>query len=162
MHRIRTQRQAEHIAVALTWIPDGILPLIEGTDFLVGVDPIFAGLHDFETTFDGRSYRQTAHCVYGYHQEHLAARHRKTTVAIPEGFTSTAVIVHELGHALDEVLDFSVSVNAISKYAETDRYEAFAEAFVAYCELPEYIVERKALLKQPTPFVALLDGLSSN
>jgi len=41
-------------------------------------------------------------------------------------------VVHELGHVLDEVLNFEWIAAPITKYAESNRCEAFAEAFVGY------------------------------
>ncbi len=40
-----------------------------------------------------------------------------------------AVVIHELGHVLDESLGFRQIVNPVTEYAKINRREAFAEAF---------------------------------
>jgi hypothetical protein len=100
-------------------------------DFLCGVDPRFAGLHRFDETDDGRSYGATAHCVYPHHQLHMSAARRRTTIVLPEP-APPWVIVHEYGHALHEALNFDHDATPVTAYAQTNRFEAFAEAFTAY------------------------------
>lgn len=47
------------------------------------------------------------------------------------------VLVHELGHVLDETLGFTTHADPVSWYARGDRQEAFAEAFTAWL-IPGY------------------------
>jgi hypothetical protein len=141
VNRIVDQRFAESLSIALEWIPAKVMELLRHVEFLVGTDPIFAGLHQYETTDAGRSYRNTAHCVYVSHQPHIPRCRRRTTVVLPRP-VGTATIVHEIGHALDELLEERWPVKPVTKYAEVNRAEAFAEAFVAFCGLPSYSEER--------------------
>lgn len=90
-------------------------------------DPVFAGLHDYETTFDGRSYHDTMHVCYPFNISGPASR-RRTTIVIPHGATLYGM-VHEFGHILDGLHDFGFTAKPVSEYAKSDRHEAFAEAF---------------------------------
>ena len=48
--------------------------------------------------------------------------------------SNVQTIVHELGHALDHHTHFDLAnPEPVSDYANTNRSEAFAEAFVAWC-----------------------------
>lgn len=88
---------------------------------------------DSDVTFDGRSYAD----VNYYHPAstddgsagYVVMRHR---------LHRPAILVHELGHALDDMLGATHVAEPVSEYAESNRWEAFAEAFTAYCDLPEY------------------------
>lgn len=137
MHRVTSNRFREPINRALELIPGGVRPLLN-TDLFCGADPVFAGLHHYESMSFGRSYRTTAHCVYNFHQEHLPRARRRTTVVLPT-VPDPETVVHELGHALHATLGWRFSASPVSWYAETDRYEAFAEAFTAWC-IPGYAV----------------------
>ena len=97
-------------------------------------DPVFAGVHRFEQTGDGRSYRETAHCCYRSH-----TADRMATVVLPEGRENRGVmtVVHEFGHVLHETVGFWPWAGAVSDYAERNVYEAFAEAFCLWV-MPEY------------------------
>ena len=48
------------------------------------------------------------------------------------------VIIHELGHVLDEVLGLDHTAQPVTEYATTNRGEAFAEAFTAWIKPNEY------------------------
>jgi hypothetical protein len=137
MIRIPTGDYAEVIRAAKTWIPNPILDRIQHVDFFIG-DPIFAGLHEYEDTTDGRSYRTTAHCLYKGHQSRLPRDRREVTVVLTGPHEkSITTIVHELGHALHEVVGLSWVAIPMTAYAETNRHEAFAEAFCSWL-LPWY------------------------
>jgi len=131
MNRLTDHRIAEGIADALLVIPEPIRARLAHVEFLAGVDPVFAGLHDWEVMSYGRSYRNTAHCAWRVHTSDCS-----TTIVLPEPET-TETIIHELGHALDEALGELHLAEAVSWYAETCRVEAFAESFTAWL-LPEY------------------------
>lgn len=133
MRRLTDYRYCEPISTSLALLPAGVLPLVAHADFLCGVDPIYAGLHAYELTFDGRSYHSTAHCVYGHHQYALPADRRRTTVVLPDmRHAEPWVIVHELGHVLDEALGFSHDAMPTTEYSANNRAEAFAEAFAIW------------------------------
>lgn len=125
---------AEPIAVSLALIPAGIVERLAHVDFLTGTDPVFAGLHSFEAMSYGRSYRTTAHVSHRHH-----SADRSTTIVLPTVETPE-VIVHELGHALDEVLAFAHEAAPVTCYAGAGgRIEAFAEAFTSWL-IPGYPV----------------------
>ena len=119
----------------LTIIPTPLRARIS-PHFLVGVDPIFAGLHDFTDASYGRSYRDTAHCAYPFHQTTLAVSQRHTTVVL-NGDPDVGTVVHELGHVVHEALRFDHHARPLNTYAQTNHYEAFAEAFAAWL-IPGY------------------------
>lgn len=117
-------------------IPEPILRRVENVDILAGVDPIFAGLHSHIDISDGRSYRSTPHVVYSsYITRHKSEK--QTTVVLPV-VTEPWVVIHELGHVLDELLGFEHIAKPVTRYAETNQTEAFAEAFTAWIKPPEY------------------------
>lgn len=130
MNRLPAHRYAPDIARALH-VTRRFARHMGTPDFLCGVDPVFAGLHDYIDTSDGRSYRDTAHCVHEMHQQHMPRARRRTTIVLPQP-RHAVVIVHELGHALDEALGFPHIAQPVSDYARTNRWEAFAEAFTSW------------------------------
>ncbi len=71
-----------------------------------------------------------AHCCYASHLR-LPRDRRTTTIVIPV-LDDPSMVVHELGHALDEVTGFAHVAAPVTDYARTNRMEAFAEAFVAW------------------------------
>jgi len=129
------QDYAETIAAALELYPPGLRELVADVDFLTGTDPLFAGLHDYADTDDGRSYRSTAHVAYPWHVLGPRAR-RRTTVVLPTP-SSLRTVVHELGHVLDWQLAFSHAAAPVSWYAGTNRCEAMAEAVTSWL-IPGY------------------------
>jgi hypothetical protein len=120
----------EAIAQARSVIPDPILDRVAEVGFLCGVDPVFAGLHRWtEATFDGIGtvrYAETAHYDPA-----------SATVVLPT-YVSPAVVVHELGHALDFLTEPGLDPAPVTSYAATNRREAFAEAFLGWV-LPEAV-----------------------
>jgi hypothetical protein len=122
--------RSEAITAALGVIPKPLHPLV-ACDVLVGVDPVFAGLHHFETATDGRAYSSTAHVAYPFHQNHLAASRRRTTVVLPKRHRP-ATVVHELGHVLHHSVGFDHDAKPVTSYAQRNRMEAFAEAFCTW------------------------------
>jgi hypothetical protein len=102
------------------------------TDWLIGFDPVRRGLHPFEDTNDGRLYCNTPHVAYGFHQHTMPVGYRLTTTVIVGESVTPKVVVHEIGHVLDESLGFSILCTPCTGYARTNRLEAFAEAFTAF------------------------------
>jgi hypothetical protein len=114
------------IAVAFEAIPERIVSRLRHVDVLTGTDPVFAGLHGFEVMSFGRSYRTTAHASLGRH-----TADGRTTIVLPTP-EEPIIIVHELGHALDEALGEIHEAEPVTWYAATDRLEAFAEAWTVW------------------------------
>ena len=130
MYRVTGLGYSELISYAFGIIPKGIVDKIRYTHFLCGVDPVYVGLHSYVDTKDNRSYCNTAHVAYPYHQS-LPKYLQHTTVVLPN-LVSLDVIVHELGHVLDESLGFRHTAEPVTEYAKVDRGEAFAEAFTSW------------------------------
>ena len=127
MERITKAIYAEAIGAALDLLSPAVKQMLMYTHFLTGTDPIYAGLHNYRKTNDGRSYRNTAHVIYPHH---ASDKRERTTVVLPEADDAdTYVIIHELGHCLDEILGFEHKALPLNNYAKTNRMEAFAEAF---------------------------------
>ena len=118
-----------------------IVPLVPDCEWFLR-DPVFAGLHDCVDTGDGRSYRDTAHVIYSEHLHSLPAARRLTTVVIPDTPRDNQydldMLVHELGHVVDEMTGFDRDCTPIGSYAEGTRREAFAEAFTVWL-IPDYV-----------------------
>ncbi len=139
MNRLRSQPIAEAIAHSMAIIPERMRPLV-ACDYFTDTDPIFAGLHSYGSALDGRGFDVTPHCCYPFHIDGPASR-RRTTVVMQSLWRGPTTIVHELGHVLDWRLDFSHDAVPVTRYAERNRLEAFAEAFTAWI-LPDYPAER--------------------
>ena len=118
---------SESISYAFSLLPNAIRNRLQYTHFLTGVDPIWVGLHNYIDTGDGRSYHNTAHVSYPWN---AINKHGQTTVVLPLlKDAHPYVIIHELGHCLDEILEFRHNALPVNEYAKTNRLEAFAEAF---------------------------------
>lgn len=128
--RVPTQRFASIIGAAWDAVPPGIRDRLSHVRFACGVDPVFAGLHTYETIADGRSYSATAHCCYPGNL--LGPRDRRVTTIILPVELHPWLVVHELGHALHHVISFEHGARPVTNYAMTNSLEAFAEAFVAW------------------------------
>ncbi len=132
MYRITNHIYSEAIGYAFELLPIAISKRLNHVHFFTGTDPLYAGLHSYVESNDKRSYRTTAHVVYPCHQGILNKQLRNTTVVLPiVEDADPYVIVHELGHCLDEVLGFKHSSIPVNSYAKTNRLEAFAEAFAS-------------------------------
>lgn len=123
----------------LNSLPKNIKKILGNVDFLINFDPIKVGLHNFLDAGDGRFYNTTSHACYEVHQNHLSKDKRNATVVLLDGdYNDRNVILHELGHILDERLDFQAPpFYPLDEYAGTDHWEAFATAFQAYLTTPE-------------------------
>lgn len=140
MERIRRRKEAESINEVISLLPIKVQDLIRPVHFVTEYDPSFIGLHFYKITTDGRHYDSTSHCVWHMHQKHIARRHRMTTVVLQDGDAySPDVIVHELGHVIEEKLKFDIpKFKPINSYAATDESEAFACAFQAWTNPTRY------------------------
>jgi hypothetical protein len=138
MDRVKAGGYTPLIEAAYSIVPMELHHLIQA-DFLCGTDPLFAGLHGYGDASYGRSYTDTMHVAYPHHQGGLAKAHRRTTVVIPGPAKEVQVkhLVHELGHVLHESLAWDHDATPVSRYAETNWCEAFAEAFTSWL-IPGY------------------------
>ncbi len=141
MSRVHDLAPARAIGRALDLIPSHVLDLV-GCEFWVGIDPGLAGIHDYDSHgYSGCSYKDTAHTVYDYHQEHMASADRTIKVFLPSNESyqwdddyGLYTVVHELGHVLDYRTDFDLEAEPVTDYAHCDQLEANAEAFVAWVQ----------------------------
>jgi hypothetical protein len=99
-------------------------------DFVVGADPGWIGLHRW-THSNGVVLADSAHVAWCCHQAHLPRGDRVPTVVLPDHeYVTVAVVLHELGHVIDERIGFNRhDPDPVSMWARVNRYEAFAEAF---------------------------------
>jgi hypothetical protein len=135
MQRFRRREHAEAVHAILATIPGNARLWLVEVHFMTDFDPAFLGLHDGGPTEDGRSFNDTSHCAMRFGLRHLPLSERETTIVLfgPDA-TSTDVVLHEAGHALDERLGFDrPNMAALNWYAGLNHYEAFACAFRAWC-----------------------------
>ena len=114
---------SDSISKAFDLLASNIANKLSGVHFLTGTDPIYAGLHHTPTTKDGRSYRDTCHACYPWHTVD-----RSLTIVLTRK-VHPYVVIHELGHVLDFMLNFKHVAKPVNDYAGTNRMEAFAESF---------------------------------
>lgn len=138
MSRVHAHLPALAVGKALHLIPGGLRELV-ACEFVIGVDPVFAGIHHFTESDTGWAYRDIAHCVQDFHQEHRPRSDRGTKVVLPtnrlyrwDAWHGVRVVIHELGHVLHERVDESFIAEPVTEYARTNHHEAFAEAFDAW------------------------------
>lgn len=130
MERIPNYKFSERIGKALEIIPERMHKFLH-CDFLCGCDVKYVGFANYGMDIgDGRSFRDTAHVAYPWCQR-LSNDQKKTTIILPV-LESPLIIIHELGHVLDEALGFEHIALPITEYAKINREEAFAEAFTGY------------------------------
>ncbi len=109
-----------------------LMPMVVECDWFTGADPVFAGLNTFGADVaDGRSYRDTAHMLAPYW-----SIDRRTSIVLPgrarDNKDAVRVVVHEMGHVVDEMLGRTRDTVPISSYAHVNRGESFAEAFAGW------------------------------
>jgi hypothetical protein len=134
LSRVHGPGYREAIAFAFDLIGPTLTQRLGHVQFVCGVDPVFTGDVRQTTTFDGRSYRDTACCAYGFHMP-VPADRRVTTIMLPTmypNYGTPHTIIHELGHALHETVRFEPTMTPVTDYAKSNRWEAFAEAFTAW------------------------------
>lgn len=150
----------------MSTLPRGIRRILGNVDLVMDTDPCWIGLHFHRKTADGRSYSQTSHVNYWFNQEHLPADRRSTTVVLIGDGECRGTILHELGHVLDERLDFdSPEMKPLDWYAATNRREAFATAFQAWTTVAEDVSSvyhrRSELLELDPAASAFFDRLAA-
>lgn len=106
------------------------------------------------------AYRTVSQYVSECAQSHRPRSVRRATIVLPFGPAQTASVVHELGHALDEVLGCEWLAKPLSNYVRVDPYEAFAEAFTAWVGLPSYLAERDLLYRIDRDTAAFFDAIA--
>ena len=159
MERIQGHDAGEQLSMALDWLPEPIATRLGFVHFFIG-DPVFAGLHQVELAHDGGSFRTCAQYVSECLQRHRPRSARRATIVLPFGPGNRATVVHELGHALDEVLGYEWLAKPVSDYGRVDECEAFAEAFTAWVGLPSYQPERDRLYRIDRETASFFDAIT--
>ena len=143
MIRIINSKYSELIGAAFDIIPNAIADKLKYVHFFTGTDPIYAGLihpdneamkragYNFKDVAD--VYRRGGSVAYVHNQ---TVEDKHTTVILPV-LLPLDFPIHELGHVLDEILGWQHIAEPVTKYAETNRIEAFAEAFTSWL-IPGY------------------------
>lgn len=140
MQRVVSHQYTELIESGFDLIPKAIADRLRHIQFFTGTDPVFAGLIADKDTKDGRSYRATWCCSYPWNQK---VEDKRTTIIMTDlqleypKALRPVMVVHELAHCLHEVLDFEPHPRPVTKYAQVDKWEAFAEAFTLWL-FPSY------------------------
>jgi hypothetical protein len=158
MNRIHDSLPARAVGRGLDYIPSRLLDLVK-VEFVIGVDPVFAGIHKFKDRQIGESvyqYKEVAHCVLAVHQTHRPMDDRNTKIVLPSNrnydwndFYGLQTVIHEFGHATQDRFDlYGHHAFPVSDYAKTNVYEAFAEAFAAWCLSEPVDDETKALFER--------------
>jgi len=156
MQRLTNYEYSDAISYAFDLLPIRIASMLRHVHFFAGADPVYAGLHEYTDTGDGRSYRNIAHACYPY-----LTIDKSLTIVLPTlEAASPYVVIHELGHIVDYFLHFSHDALPINDYAQTDRREAFAESFAAqYFWLGE---EAEDIFQSDRQIQYLFESLRSN
>lgn len=130
------------IQAAFDLMPVAVADRLRYTHFFTGTDPVYAGLLSPGNRNDSRALKDIWCVVYPWHFNGLGVQ-ECTTVFMANLLPRypaplhPAMVIHELGHVLDEQLDFKHRATPITKYARANREEAFAEAFTAWL-FPSY------------------------
>lgn len=134
VHRFRSREDSENVRRILQGLPARIRAILRPIRYVTRYDPAFLGIHGHITGRDGRAYASTSHCVWPPGLMHRPATDRPVTVFLQgEDVHDPAIVRHELGHALDWMLDlYRAPVVPLSGYAERGPDEAFATAFQAW------------------------------
>jgi hypothetical protein len=159
VERIQGPDAGELFSIALDWLPHSVATRLGFVHFFVG-DPVFAGLHELEVAEDGGSYRNVAQYVSESCQRHRPRAARRPTIVLPDGPGQVTTVIHELGHALDDVLGYEWTAKPVSDYARADGYESFAEAFTAWVGLPAYQAQRDRLYRIDRDSAAFFDAIA--
>lgn len=136
--RVHDRAPAIAVGRAVALVPASLHELT-ACEFIIGVDPVFAGIHRYDVAPSGNAYRDVAHTVHDFHQTHRPRADRSTKIVLPantryrwDTWDGVRTVVHELGHVLHARLGFNWIAEPVSTYAHTNKYEAFAEAFAAW------------------------------
>ena len=135
MSRVHDRQPAFDVGKALELLTPKLRQII-ACEFVIGVDPVLAGVHRFQRAADGRPYSETPHCVYDIHQGHRPVSDRGIKIILPRNpaygwgsWGGVETVVHELGHVLHARTEPDHIADPVSAYAHTNHREAFAEAF---------------------------------
>lgn len=156
MHRLTNHQHIKVVNAALNLLPNSIRSLVEHVDILSDIDPNFVGLHQFKNASYGRQYKDTPHVSFKFHTSD-----KSTTMFLPDKIINIKTVIHELGHVLDENLNFEFTTKPVTRYGETNRWESFAESFTAWVlpDEPGYLKARDKLYETDKRTVNLFERL---
>lgn len=146
MERVLSAALASEVQPALQELSPTLRELA-ACDYVLGVDPVFIGLHRFSECDDGRRFAETAHCCW---PEHAIRPRERSTVVLPSraeawgaaGAVGRAQIVleHEHFHVIDQAvwertgrwIADHVELPTVCDYAARNKWERFACAGQRY------------------------------
>lgn len=136
MERYKRRSHLELIQYVCNSLHPNIRKLVNHSHWITNIDRHFIGFKLKEEE-KKESITRCSFCSFGHGQDLPASDRRTTIVFIDEDFKDidfmTLLILHELGHVLDESLGlYDEWVNPLDSYAEQDQFEAFATAFQSY------------------------------
>lgn len=136
MNRTTRNEYMQEVLYYKSLLPPIIQKYIENSHILIGLSPIFVGLHNYKFGNTGRSNESTSHCVYGWALDQLSAPDRITTIVLlNDDHKYPDVIYHELGHVLQDALPWEIlpdQIKSFNWYANLSYGEAFATAFQTF------------------------------
>ena len=132
VNRLAGGRHADVINHARRLLPGRLAERLADVHYLTGVDPVFVGLHTDAAHANGGAYADVDHYVRTDHQVALPRARRAPTIVLPGRHCSVDIVIHELGHALDDILGHRHFADPVSAYAKSSWGEAFAEAFTSW------------------------------
>ena len=172
MERIAPLAKIDAIEWVVNRLPLGMKRILNGVHFIKGCDPVWMGVSTnkyvgFDNTTKGRkgSFCNWSHCCLKWGLKHLPLNDRETTIVIGSDIKKyedeRKIILHELGHVLDERL---IEIAIVEKlkfyrpgcvplddYAAINGGEAFATSFQSWMTIndknEEYFHTRNEVLK---------------
>lgn len=137
MDRHRYRESIGAVAAVRSNLSSGFNALLDGVDFIGDHSSIFLGLNHVEKTQDNRKYCDTSHVIYRHFENSEPRSRKKTTIVLceddSEWWYKRLVILHEIGHAIHERVDFITGLTPLDSYAERNTHETFATAFQSFC-----------------------------
>jgi len=129
VQRLTSYAYLPGIEEAKAQLPQGIAERLAGVHYWTEIDPVYAGIGDYSRSSNAlgnRSYRNTSHVLWAHN-----SIDKRSTICLltPEPWY---VVIHELGHVLDEQLGWEHIAEPVTEYAKFNREEAFAEAFTGW------------------------------
>lgn len=171
--RVTDQATAEVIGYGLELLPARIRERLEHVAWFTA-DPLFAGLHRYPRHQPGPELDAILDCPHHIMAEFLERpAEPRSTIVLPCPVEPTTII-HEAAHALHASIGWATvarpTIPEVTWYAETDYWEAWAEAFLVWCCPPEVLAQgwyakdrlagREVLAREGAEVVALFEELS--
>jgi len=149
MNRYKDRKQIELVNYAIEILPIGIKNIVKDVNFVFDYSPEYIGLlelSEFDRFCGIRTSENT--CFYMPLTKTIVLH----SIDLKQYKSPIDTIWHELGHHIDECLDYDRPImKAFGEYEKTNIYEAFAGAFVRWMHKDRSITvwgcNRESLLK---------------